>query len=128
MSSRAPSKDVSFEASLSPGKKCGASVCEDVNPSCANQFKVLRDMLVNYPPSDGESSSQTNSPSASRISESPLNNVEEGMNLSVRSVGKGALVYSQRERLGKAKLDVDGRSEPALLQDQGGPSLEEQMH
>ena len=79
---------------LTPGKKCGASVCEDVNPSCANQFKVLRDMLVNYPPSDGESSSQTNSPSASRISESPLNNVEEGMNLSVRSVGKGALVYS----------------------------------
>jgi len=59
-----PSKDGFVEASLSPSKTCGANVCADVNPLCANQFKVLRDILVNYPSSDGESSSQTNSPSA----------------------------------------------------------------
>jgi len=50
------------------------------------------------------------------------------MNLSVRSFGKGVLVYSRREKLGMAKFDVDVRSESALLQDQGGPSLEDQMH
>ena len=59
-----PSKDGFVEASLSPSKTCGANVCADVNPLCANQFKVLSDILVNYPSSDGESSSQTNSPSA----------------------------------------------------------------
>ena len=110
-----PSKDGFVKASVSLGKMCGANVCDDVNPACANQFKVLRDMLVNYPSSEGESSSQTNSPSASRIPESPLNIVEEWMNMSVRSFGKGVLVYSRREKLGMAKLDVDVRSESALL-------------
>jgi len=125
---KVPSKDGLFEASLSPGKKSGSKDCEGVNPPCVNQFKVLRDMLVNYPSSDGECSSHTSSPSASRILESPLNNVEEGLDMSARSPGKGALVYSRRKKLGKATIDVD-RSEPPLLQDQGGPSLlEEELH
>jgi len=110
-----PSKDVSVETSLSPGKKYGDSACEDVNPSCANPFKVLSDMLVNYPPSDGDSSSHKNSPSTSRFPKSPLDYPEEGLTLSVRSIGKGELVYSRREKLGKDKLDVEDRSEPALL-------------
>ena len=39
------------------------------------------------------------------------------------------LVYSLRKKLGKAKLAVDARSGPAILQDQGGPSLlEEGLH
>ena len=58
--------------------------CLGVNPPCDNQFKVLRDMLVNYPSSDCECSSPCSSPSASRIPESPLNNVEEGLHLSAR--------------------------------------------
>jgi len=91
--------------------------CEGVNLTCVNQFKVVGDMLVNYPSSDGECSSRTNSPSASRIPESPLNNVEEGMDLLARSPGKGALVYSQRKKLEKAKFDVAVGSELALLQD-----------
>ena len=78
---------------------------------------------MNYPSSDGECSSHTNSPSPSRIPESPLNNVEEGLDLSGHSPGKGALVYSRRKKLGKDEIDVVVRSEPALLQDQGGPSL-----
>ena len=112
-----PSKDGFFEASLSPGKKSGSKDCEGVNPPCVNQFKVLRDMLVNYPSSDGECSYHTNSPSTLRIPESPLNNVEEGMDLLARSPGKGALVYSQRKKLEKAKFDVAVGSELALLQD-----------
>ena len=82
---------------------------------------------MNYPSSDCECRSHPSSPSASRIPESPLNNVE-GLDLSDRSPGKGALVYSERKKLGKAKHDVDVRSEPALLQDQGGLSLEDGLH
>jgi len=72
-------------------------------------------MLVNNPPSDGVNSSHTNSPSDSRFPESPLDYAEEGLTLSGRSIGKGELVYSRREKLGKDKLDVEGRSEPAVL-------------
>ena len=93
-------KDGFFDVSLSPGKKSGSKDCVGVNPPCVNQFKVLRDMLVNYPSSDGECSPHTSSASAPRISESLLINVE-GLDLSACSPGKGVLVYSRRKKLRK---------------------------
>ena len=77
-------------------------------------FKVLSDGLVNYRPSDGDSSPHTNSLFAARLPESPLDYAEEGLTLSVHSISEGESVYSRREKIGKDKLVVDGRSEHAL--------------
>ena len=125
---QAPSKDGLFEASLSPGKTSSPKDREGVSPPVANQFKVLNDMLVNYSSSDGECSPHINSPTASRIPESLLINVG-GLDLSVRSPFKGALVYTRRKKFGLEMIDADVRSEPVLMQDQGGQSvLEEELH
>jgi len=110
-------KDGIFDMSLSPGKKSGSKDCLGVALPCDNQFKVLRDLLENYPSSDCECSSPCSSPSASRIPESPLNNVEGGLHLSPHALGTGVLVYSHTKKGGKAKLVVDARSGPAILHD-----------
>uniref|UniRef100_A0A7C9EAQ4 Uncharacterized protein n=1 Tax=Opuntia streptacantha TaxID=393608 RepID=A0A7C9EAQ4_OPUST len=124
---QAPSKDGFFEASLSPGKKSNHKDCEGVCSPVGNQFKVLNDMLVNYSSSDGECSPHINSPSASRIPESPLINAG-GLDMSVRSPDKGALVYSRRKKFGLEMAEADVRSEPVVMQDQGGQSvLEEEL-
>jgi len=112
-------KDGFFDVSLSPGKKSGSKDCLGVNPPCDSQLKVLRDMLVNYPSSDCKCSSHSSSPAASRIPKSPLNNVEEGLHLSARSPGTGALVYPRRKKLGKAKLAVDARFRPCFVAGSG---------
>ena len=47
-------KDSIFDMSLSPGKKSGSKDCLGVAPPSDNQFKVLRDLLENYPSSNCE--------------------------------------------------------------------------
>jgi len=60
-------KDGFCDMSLFPSKKSGAKDFLGVNPPCDNEFKLLRDMLMNYPSSDCECSSHPSSPSTSSI-------------------------------------------------------------
>jgi len=68
-------KDSIFDVSLSLGKKSGSKECLGGTP-CYNKFKVLRDLLENYPSFDCDCGFPCSSLFVARILKSSLNNVE----------------------------------------------------